>query len=110
LGVEVAETDPEAMSLSNPDLAISRRLGDEQLSRYLRCGSGITGQFADQYRIRMNFFTQVTPRPDGKSAVETTIQAMATNPRGTSNTRAPCTSTHILESRIAQGVANRVGG
>ena len=110
LGVEITETDPAALSLSNPEFAFSRRLGDEQPSRYLRCGSGMTGQFADQYRIRMNFFTQVTSGSEGKSVVETTIQAMATNPRGTSNARVLCTSTHILESRIAEGVAKRVGG
>ena len=110
LGVEITATDTAALSLSNPDLPVSRRLGEEPLSRYLRCGGGITGQFADQYRIRMSFFTQVTSRPEGKSAVETTLQAMATNPRGTSNVRVPCTSTHILESRIAEGVAKVVGG
>lgn len=110
LGVEVSGTDPAAFALNNPDFQISRRLGDERLSRYLRCGSGMTGPFADRYRIRMNFHSQVAPTPDGKSVVETTIQAMGTNPEGTSNTRVPCTSTHILESRIAEGVAKLVGG
>jgi hypothetical protein len=110
LGVEVSGTDPAAFALSNPDFSISRRLGDERLSRYLRCGNGITGPFADRYRIRMNFHSQITPGPDGTSVVETTIQAFGINPEGTSNTRVSCTSTHILESRIAEGVAKLAGG
>lgn len=110
LGVEVSGTDPGTLALNNPDFRISRRLGDERLSRYLRCGSGMTGPFADRYRIRMNFHSQIRPTPDGNSVVETTIQAVGTNPEGTSNTRVPCSSTHILESRIAEGVAKLAGG
>ena len=110
LGVDVSGTDRASLTLNNPDFSSSRRLGDERLSRYLRCGSGMTGPNADRYRIRMNFRSQITPAPGGKSVVGTTIQAVGTNPEGTSNARVPCTSTHILESRIAEGLAELVGG
>jgi hypothetical protein len=47
---------------------------------------------------------------DGKSVVHTTIQAVGTNPEGVSNTRVPCSSTHQLEYRIAQEVAELAKG
>ena len=110
IGIEIAGIDAAARALNNPDLRISRRLGGERLSRYLSCGSGLTGAFADRFRIQMNILSQVTPGPEGTSVLNTTIQAFGVNPEGTSNTRVPCGSTYQLEYRIAEMVAEKVKG
>ena len=110
LGIEVAGLDPNARAISNPDFRLSRRLGGERLSRYLECGSGSIGGFADHFRIQMNILSQVQAAPDGQSTVHTTIQAVGDNPEGTSNTRVPCSSTHQLEHRIAAEVEELAGG
>ena len=110
LGIEIAGMDPRSRALNNPDLRISRRLGGERLSKYLSCGSGLTGAFADRFRVQMNILSSVTPAPDGTSILNTTIQAFGVNPEGTSNTRVPCGSTYQLEYRIAAEVTGLVGG
>jgi hypothetical protein len=48
LGIEVKETSDASRVLGNSRLVISRRLGDAPLSRYLECGAGLTGPFADR--------------------------------------------------------------
>lgn len=110
LGIEIAGADPRTRSLNNPDFAVSRRLGGERLSRYMSCGSGIAGGFADNFRIQMNILSQVETSSDGQSILHTTIQAYGINPEGVSNTRVPCSSTHQLEYRIAAAVEELVGG
>ena len=110
LGIEIAGLDNGTRVITNPDLTVSRRIGGERLSRYLDCGSGSIGGAADTYRIKMNILSHVEANPDGKSTVHTTIQAVANNPEGTSNTRIPCASTHQLEHRIAAAVAELLGG
>jgi len=110
LGIEIAGANPSTRSLNNPKFVVSRRLGGERLSRYLECGSGSIGGFADHFRIQMNILSQVVAKPDGQSTLHTTIQAIGDNPEGTSNTRVPCSSTQQLERRIAAEVAELVGG
>jgi len=110
LGIEIAGMDVPTRAINNPDLRITRRLGGERLSKYLSCGSGLTGAFADRFRVQMNILSQITPGPEGNSVVNTTIQAFGVNPEGTSNTRVPCGSTYQLEYRIADMISERVGG
>lgn len=109
IGIEIGGADPARRALNNPDLTVSRRLGGERLSKYLSCGSGLTGAFADRARVQMSILSQVTATPDGQSVVHTTIRAVGQNPEGVSNTRVPCGSTHQLEYRIAHEVAELVG-
>lgn len=109
LEIEVAGADSNSRTLFNQDFVVSRRLGGEPLSRYLRCGMGISGANADQYRIHMNIVSRVTTPGEGTTRLETVIEATGANPRGSSNTRVACTSTHRLERRIAQAVADLVG-
>jgi hypothetical protein len=110
VGIEIAGADPGTRSLNNPNFVLSRRLGGQRLSRYLECGSGSIGGFADHFRIQMSILSQVEAKPDGLSTLHTTIQAIGDNPEGTSNTRVPCSSTHQLERRIAAEVGELVGG
>jgi hypothetical protein len=104
LGIQDAVRDPRNLSITNPDLRVTRRLGGERLSRFLSCGSGFTGAFADSYRIQMNIHSQVRQGPEGRSTLDTIIQAFGTNRDGTSNTRVSCASRHVLEARLAQAV------
>ena len=110
VGIEIAGMNPDTRAVNNQDFRISRRLGGERLSRYLECGSGTIGGFADHFRVQMNILSHVEAKPDGRSTLHTTIQAVGNNPEGTSNTRVPCASTHQLERRIAAEVTELVGG
>ena len=80
------------------------------LSRYLECGSGLTGPFADRYRIEMLVRTTIVPAGTGGVRVESYVEASARNPEGSSNTGVACATTQRLEREIAQRVRFHVGG
>lgn len=110
LGIEVRETSRPARTLGNSRLVISRRLGGAPLSRYLSCGSGMQGAFADFYRIQMSIQSAVVPVPGAGVEIRTYLEAVARNPEGTSNTTVNCSSTRRLEREIAARVRAHVQG
>ena len=110
LGIPVREVSEVSRTLGNSRLAISRRLGDVPLSRYLECGSNLTGPFADRYRIEMLIRTSIVPADAGGVRVESYIEATGRNPEGSSNTSVACATTQRLEREIAGRVRAHVGG
>ena len=104
LGIEVRESSPASRVLGNSRLVVSRRLGDAPLSRYLECGTGLKGPFADSYRIEMLIRSAIVSAEESGVQVVTYVEAMARNPEGTSNTAVACSSTQRLEREIAERV------
>ncbi|MDP2959623.1 MAG: hypothetical protein Q8N53_24675 [Longimicrobiales bacterium] len=104
LGIEVTEASDASRVLGNPRLMVSRRLAGAPLSRYLECGAGLTGPFADRYRIEMLIRSAIVPGEGGGARVDTYVEAVARNPEGTSNTAVACGSTQRLEREIAARV------
>lgn len=104
LGIEVKEVNERLRILGNPRFVVSRRLAGTPLSRYLDCGAGIQGHFADTRRIEIWIRSSIAPGdPDG-SEVSTYLEAVARNPEGTSNTAVACSSSRLLEREIAARV------
>ncbi|NJD19023.1 MAG: hypothetical protein FIA95_07045 [Gemmatimonadetes bacterium] len=110
LGIPVKEVSDASRTLGNSRFVVSRRLGDTPLSRYLECGAGLTGAFADRYRIEMLIRTTVQPGEAGGARVESYLEASARNPEGSSNTGVACASTQRLERAIAERVRFHTGG
>jgi hypothetical protein len=111
MGLEVKESNTATRVLGNPRLVISRRLGSAPLSRYLSCGQGLQGYFADTHRIEMLIRSSVAVVEGSGTRVNTYLEATARNPEGTSNTAVTCTSTQRLEREIAARVkAHAEGG
>ena len=110
LGIEVRESSRATRTLGNSRLVVMRRLGSTPLSRYLSCGAGIQGPFADMYRIQMSIQSAVVPAQGGGVEIRTYLEAVARNPEGTSNVQVPCTSTQRLEREIAARVRAHVQG
>jgi hypothetical protein len=110
LGIPVREVSEASRTLGNSRLAISRRLGDAPLSRYLECGSNLTGPFADRYRIEMLIRTSIVPADAGGVRVESYVEATGRNPEGSSNTGVACATTQRLEREIAARVRFHAGG
>lgn len=104
LGIAVRETSGAARTLGNSRLVVSRRLAGNPLSTYLECGSGITGRFADRYRIEIVIRSTIVAAEGGGAQVDTYLEALARNPEGGSNTGVACTSTQRLEQEIAARV------
>jgi hypothetical protein len=89
---------------------IMRTLAKQRLSRFLSCGSGMTGEHADTRRIRLTVRTSLeSPSPD-RTVVLTRLEAVAQPLDGTSTAPAECTSRGQLEAMIANGVRSRVAG
>lgn len=80
-----------------------RRIGGERMSRFVDCGTGITGQRADQFRVSITLMTSVVSADGGMSRVVTDFDATA-RPRNTSGSEVYCTSRGTLEVRLLDEV------
>lgn len=84
------------------------RLGRERLSRYLTCGSDVTGvPNADSYNVTLNVSSQVVV--EGEGSVLTTLVTADARPMTTSGDPVSCGTTGALEARIADEVRARLG-
>lgn len=84
-----------------------RQVARQPLSRYLNCGSTMTGPVADAYVVTLTAVSRVRASGDSASVVGTQIAASAV-PGQTSGTRVTCASTGRLEQAINKAVALRV--
>jgi hypothetical protein len=92
--------------LGDVALAMRREFAGERVSRSLDCGRGLTGEYADQYRLTAAIFTWVqgVPSQPDSSTVHT---AFVAGGRATDGTRAwpiQCNSLGRFEQRLAERV------
>lgn len=85
-------------------------LGGKQLSTYLSCGDGITGPYADSYRVYMIAMTTVSPKGDDRSTIRTIFLAGAVNVTEGARQPMACESTGRLEIRLHKLVVARAAG
>jgi hypothetical protein len=110
LGIEVQQQDPRTHQVAVDELRVRRRMGETRLSEYLRCGSSITGEIADQATVTLRMVSSLHPAAEGASELRTWIQATAI-PVGAGGFEArSCTSSHQLEFEIAQAVLSGLAG
>lgn len=110
VGLPAPQLDETRWTASVENHVVRRRLGDQRLSRYLECGSGMTGAYADERRIYMTVTMQLQ---EGETAEETTIMtrvtAVAEQPSGVSGTMS-CSSRGSLEQTLANALQLEVLG
>lgn len=90
--------------LNNLNADVSRRLGDQPLSRYLDCGRGFSGSNADFYRITLAISAWVEPASGEPQRLMVAIAASGRDPAGSRSAYSQCTSRGALEKRIADRV------
>ena len=101
VGIAVTLIDPPTKKLGNPSFAATRTLAGDRLSRFVSCGQTRTGVRADESRVFLNIVSSLRATTDGKSLVETRLEASAQDVQsGNTADRMPCASTGVLESRI----------
>jgi hypothetical protein len=83
------------------------RLGEDRLSRFFDCGTGPTGLNADQRRLRLSVYVAVLPEQDGTTPVEIRAEAMAQSTEGSSAPEVACSSSGLLEQRMARSLQLR---
>lgn len=88
--------------------SLRRQLNKVALSRYLDCGTTPSGSLgADVHLVRLQVSSIVDPQPAG-TRVRTQVLARATSVEN-SNGALECTSTGLLEQRLAQALDARLG-
>lgn len=110
LKVETPIRDSALLQVGNPQFYRRGDLGGRQISTWLGCGDGITGPYADSYRVYMSLVTSITPvegNPD-RAIVRTVLLAGAVNVSEGARQAMPCESTGRLEVRIHQLTLRRL--
>jgi hypothetical protein len=91
-------------------LVMMRRWNGEAMSRYLTCGTTLTGQRADEERIRAILLAQMSRLTADTIAVAVHFSAQSQPLQsGNSGQASPCTSTGLAEKQLIDDVARRLG-
>jgi hypothetical protein len=83
-------------------------LGGSQLSSYVSCGSGVTGPYADQYRVYIALRSIVAPAAQGGARLRTVLFAAAMDVSQGARQAMPCESNGRLEILIGKMVQRRL--
>ena len=78
------------------------------MSRWLECGSTMTGDIATTYEITLRFGTLIDTSVAGRSIIRTSVTATAIAP-GSGTTPVECSTRGALERRIAALVSSKSG-
>ena len=75
-------------------------LGGKQISTYLECGDGITGPYADSYRVYMIVLTTIVPKGPDRSALRSVLLGGAVNVAEGARQPMACESSGRWEIRL----------
>ena len=89
-------------------LTRSRNLGGRALSRYLECGSSLTGPRADSHRIQMPLLFMLDPGAEGTTKLRIALVASATDNAGVSTQPVACASTGVLEGELRKAIKAQI--
>jgi len=104
LDIEPGTVDQKAHVISNTSFVVRHSLGGVQLSRYVDCGSSISGPAANQMKVTLSLIVQVVSSDSlGVSKVRSQLDGWGVA-EGVSSGRVHCASTGQLEERIARMV------
>lgn len=108
LGYPGAQASGAGYVFITPNLQIRGRLyPEEPNSKYIDCGTGITGARADSYVVWFAIVTRVRPGAEGGSIVETAIDGNARD-RAHSSNAVRCSGTGVLERAIGEMIVIKV--
>lgn len=105
LGIPLNEVRPDNRLIGAESARVRGALKGTRLSTYLRCGTNITGDVADQYDVYITALSQVQPLQQG-AAVHTYVQGFAVQ-GATSTNRIRCASSGRLEREILEHLQRR---
>ena len=85
-------------------------LAGKQISTYLSCGDGITGPYADSYRVYMIAMVTVAPKGETGSTIRTIFLAGAVAVAEGARQPMACESTGRMEIRLHKLVLKKAAG
>lgn len=109
LGVPITEINGDARALGAVEARVRGRIGGEPVSRYVRCGSTMTGEVADQYEVYLTAITQVesVDADAGSSVVSSHVEAVAQGASSGNTVR--CATRGRLETDIHEQLMLEIG-
>jgi hypothetical protein len=87
----------------------ARRIDGQRMSRFFECGSNVTGEIADSYRVTVSVRSSVEATSVASSVVVTELDAVATA-RDTRSGELHCSSKGTLERLIGERVREFIPG
>jgi hypothetical protein len=102
--IPIDVSDSATGFLGAAKLVRTRNLSGTALSRYLECGSSMTGLRADTHRVQMPLLLLLDPAPNGRTSLRIALVASAQDNSGTSNTPVQCGSTGALENELRRAI------
>ncbi len=90
------------------DLSLVRRLGKLRMSQILDCGTNLNGPIADQYRVRMAVALFVDSLGPSASEYRIAVAAGSQSLEGATRPPLACSSTGVLEERLAKLLSKKI--
>lgn len=107
MGIPITEVSPEANLIGAVETRIRGDLAGSPISKYLRCGTSITGSIADQYEVYLTIATQLETLETGETGVFTHLTAIAQQ-GGRSGNNIRCATRGVLETEIFEHLRRKV--
>jgi hypothetical protein len=107
LGIPLSMIDSTTRVAGNSGFNVRRRLGSIPMMRLVDCGTTQGGPSAETYDIRLIVTSQIKAGEGSGSSLSTTVEAMG-KPVAFSGEYIRCSSTGVLETRIADAVKARL--
>lgn len=101
--------DRPAGRMGDTAMVLMRRWNGQALSYYLNCGSSMTGQRADEDRVRVVLLAQLTRMKSDSIAIAVHLSATSTSVSGSSSTAAQCASNGRGETELLDDVVRHLG-
>lgn len=109
LDIPVTFENATTHQIGNPNFWKSHQLGNQRMTEFVNCGSGMTGPNAASWRIYFTLMTDVNPDGKGGTNYQTVMTATGQDVTGGSVDRIPCGSTGKLEQLILTRVKTVLG-
>ena len=84
------------------------KIGGRQRSWTVRCGSGLSGDYAEIWRLFLSYVVYVQPGKDGKTRIGSVFFGRVDPIDGVSKASMPCPSTRNMEDLLFKAVQLRV--
>ncbi|MDB4891631.1 MAG: hypothetical protein JWL61_3486 [Gemmatimonadetes bacterium] len=101
--------DRPAGRMGDTALVIMRRWNGQAMSFYMHCGSTMTGQRADEDRLRAVLLAQISRLRADTVGIAVHFSAIATHTTGNTSTQAQCVSNGRAESEFLDETIRRLG-
>jgi hypothetical protein len=108
LKIETPLRDSVELELGNEKFYKRGSLAGRRLSGFLECGSGLTGEYADNHRVDLSLVTFVRPKTADRSTIRSVLLGAAINVTEGAKPTQNCNSNGELERLIHQRVVQKL--